>query len=169
MFYTDRSRHDGKQPLCKVCHKEVINKFIQDNPEKRKKVTKKYRDANIDKCKSASLKSRSKEQGKKKAKEWIAKNRDKVKSYKSTNLGKRRGAQGKHTVSQVTKLYERQQGKCACCHADLSDGYHRDHIKPVSLGGSNDIYNIQLLCKLCNLRKGSKDPIDFMQAVGYLL
>jgi 5-methylcytosine-specific restriction endonuclease McrA len=40
---------------------------------------------------------------------------------------------------------------------------------PLKAGGTNDILNIQLLCKPCNLSKGAKHPIDFMQQRGFLL
>lgn len=38
-----------------------------------------------------------------------------------------------------------------------------------SADGSNTDDNIQLLCKTCNLSKGAKHPIDFMQSKGFLL
>jgi len=31
-----------------------------------------------------------------------------------------------------------------------------DHDVPLSRGGGNQVENIQLLCKTCNLRKGNK-------------
>lgn len=31
-----------------------------------------------------------------------------------------------------------------------------DHIKPVSLGGSDDFENLQILCRPCNTKKGAK-------------
>jgi len=40
---------------------------------------------------------------------------------------------------------------------------------PLSRGGSNDKYNLQLLCPTCNLKKSAKDPIDFAQENGNLL
>lgn len=36
-------------------------------------------------------------------------------------------------------------------------------------GGANDKSNIQLLCPHCNLSKGAKHPVDFMQERGMLL
>lgn len=58
----------------------------------------------------------------------------------------------------------RDRGKCVCCGKDLSgvldcedrNSIHYDHIVSLSDGGINDISNIQLMCRGCNLRKSSK-------------
>ena len=62
-------------------------------------------------------------------------------------------------------LYRRQQGRCVYCGSrqrmDLMD---IDHRTPLSRGGSNDRRNLQLLCRTCNLRKGTKTDREFRQA-----
>lgn len=63
-----------------------------------------------------------------------------------------------------------QRGKCACCKCDMTKtGSHRDHVKPLAIGGNNEDRNIQLLCPKCNHSKQAKNPVDFMQERGYLL
>lgn len=42
---------------------------------------------------------------------------------------------------------------------------HIDHVMPLRLGGSNYIENIQLLCRPCNLSKGSKHPAVWLAAM----
>jgi 5-methylcytosine-specific restriction endonuclease McrA len=44
--------------------------------------------------------------------------------------------------------------RCARCGA--SGQLHVDHIYPVKHGGSNELSNLQLLCRTCNLKKGAK-------------
>ncbi|MCY3569491.1 MAG: DNA methyltransferase [Chloroflexi bacterium] len=63
----------------------------------------------------------------------------------------------KEAVKQ--RLYEQQSGICNGCErhfppefADLMD---LDHIKPKSRGGLHTWPNVQLLCRTCNVRKGS--------------
>jgi hypothetical protein len=58
-------------------------------------------------------------------------------------------------------VFFREQGLCAICRTDLSP--HRtphsmrryDHIVPLAAGGLNDITNLQLLCRACNLTKSA--------------
>lgn len=54
-------------------------------------------------------------------------------------------------------MYERQDGKCALCGeaCELSE-MHGDHIIPWSKGGKTTLENGQMLCTLCNLKKGNK-------------
>ncbi|MBU9359553.1 HNH endonuclease [Burkholderia multivorans] len=50
-----------------------------------------------------------------------------------------------------------------------STRFPNDDIEPLARGGSNDIANIQLLCRTCNLSKHARDPVEFMQSRGFLL
>jgi 5-methylcytosine-specific restriction endonuclease McrA len=56
-----------------------------------------------------------------------------------------------------TELEDRQTWRCAVCGQPLSrtGGMHIDHVRPISLGGNNDMENLQLLCRDCNLGKGN--------------
>jgi 5-methylcytosine-specific restriction endonuclease McrA len=100
---------------------------------------------------------------------WAKAHPDKVLVITMAKRARKRGAPGKHTAEEVLRLYERQKRRCAVCQVSIADGYHRDHIVALSRGGSNDILNIQLLCKACNLGKHAKDPVKFMQERGFLL
>jgi 5-methylcytosine-specific restriction endonuclease McrA len=68
------------------------------------------------------------------------------------------------SVRELSDFVRQQDGRCANreCAADLSLGYHIDHVTPLSRGGSNDLGNLQLLCPSCNLRKGSKTMAEWL-------
>lgn len=61
---------------------------------------------------------------------------------------------GYHSQLQWLQLCARYNFCCANC--GKFKPLTKDHIKPVSKGGSNSIKNIQPLCKSCNSSKGAK-------------
>jgi len=52
------------------------------------------------------------------------------------------------------QLAARDGEKCRQCGS--THKLHVDHIKPISLGGTNDLTNLQLLCQSCNIKKSNK-------------
>ncbi|SRR6266702_1233197 len=67
---------------------------------------------------------------------------------------------GTFTKQDVQNMLKGQKGKCALCKQRLVK-YEVDHIIPLSRGGSNWPYNLQLLCRSCNRRKHDKLPHEF--------
>jgi 5-methylcytosine-specific restriction endonuclease McrA len=152
----------------KICIK--VREYRKNNPEKCKaswlawymdnkalviQLSKKWKEANPEKVKLSNLKYR-------------LDNPEKHKAQKQNRRARERNAGGILVPEQIKILVKNQNNKCACCRNELNK-YHVDHIVPLALDGSNDILNIQILCPTCNLSKGAKDPIQFMQSRGYLL
>ena len=134
---------------------EYEKQYRKDNEHKIKERQKQYRMSNIEKLRSA------RSERYKANKEYF-----RLAWHKRRSIIKSVG--GKHTKNDVLFILEKQKKKCVACSCDISKSYTIDHIKPISKGGSNNKDNIQLLCKSCNSSKGNKDPIEFMQTLGFL-
>lgn len=107
------------------------------------------------------------EKATKSEKAWRSENKDKVAEYAHKRDGKRLS---RLDPGSIKSIGDRQKWRCPVCRSQLGDsGYHMDHIVPLALGGEHHRLNIQLLCPACNLSKGKKDPIKFMQEKGMLL
>lgn len=90
-------------------------------------------------------------------KAWVAKNPE----YKKVYNNLRRAASGSHTAKQWQELKALYGCRCLSCGRPESERpLTIDHVVPLSCGGSNDISNIQPLCKPCNASKKAK-TIDF--------
>jgi len=99
-------------------------------------------------------------------KKYRSKNPEKVKEWSQKRSA---GKTGRLPKGFIAWLKEQQKNLCVICSQNLPDNYHVDHIYPISKGGKHEPQNIQLLCPSCNVKKAAKDPIEYMQSVGYLI
>lgn len=54
--------------------------------------------------------------------------------------------------------FERARGRCELCGIGLEPGgWECDHLVPLSKGGTNDITNLRVLCRLCHKAKTAED------------
>lgn len=78
-------------------------------------------------------------------------------------------AGGDIPVDAVAILFGRQKGKCVFCLKPFGKAKpHIDHYVALSRGGTNDMSNLRLLHRECNMRKHAKHPIDFALKNGLL-
>lgn len=63
------------------------------------------------------------------------------------------------------QVMRRAMGRCEACGVSSEvRALEVDHIVPRSRGGTNDLWNLQALCSLCNVQKLDRDETDFHAA-----
>ena len=77
-----------------------------------------------------------------------------ISHLKSRRYAREKGCEGSHTLHEWEELKTLFNNKCAIC--DEVKKLTKDHIIPLSKGGSDFIENIQPLCKSCNSKKHNK-------------
>ena len=107
----------------------------------------------------------NKEAHSQRSKRWREANQEKCKQYHVNRKSRLKGADGHHTADDIERIRQDQADQCNACACDLSEtGFHVDHIVALSKGGSNWPENLQLLCPTCNLSKGDKDFTEWLQS-----
>lgn len=56
---------------------------------------------------------------------------------------------------KTKRIVHSRERACVWC-GDVFGPFHVDHIWPVSLGGTDDLDNLVLACRRCNLEKSNK-------------
>jgi 5-methylcytosine-specific restriction endonuclease McrA len=68
-----------------------------------------------------------------------------------------RAAGGKHSPEEIQEILAFQKRRCLYCNSRFTDACRpsKDHLLPVTEGGTNSALNIVLACKSCNSSRGS--------------
>ena len=82
---------------------------------------------------------------------WKKKNPERMAHLKSRRYAREKGAEGYHSLEEWNLLKEKHDNKCLNCGEQKT--LTKDHIIPLSKGGTDYISNIQPLCRNCNSKK----------------
>jgi len=85
---------------------------------------------------------------------WRKENPGQVCAHASRYRARKLNANGSHTSEEFELICQRQRGRCFHCAKTCK--LTRDHIVPLSRGGTDFAYNLQGLCKPCNSAKHAK-------------
>lgn len=151
-FNRNRSHKDGLQNNCRTCQRK------QNSGPKNQAYCLKY---------AANHRKEAVER----AARWAKENRDHINKsnrdrfhndlvYRRAcllrsfiNSSYKRGSKGNLTRIQLEELLKASDYKCNYCGSPNKLEF--DHIVPLSKGGTNQIDNIQILCRSCNASKGN--------------
>jgi len=126
--------------------REQKKAYYKKNKEQKKEYDKKY--GQLDICKVNRKKYRQSFRGQ---------------LFSKKNQAKRRTAKYSITPEKVKRAFEKTNGVCPYCPAEITEtSFSLDHIKPVSKGGTNHLNNLIGCCRSCNSRKGNLSLNEFL-------
>jgi 5-methylcytosine-specific restriction endonuclease McrA len=162
----------------KAHYQDLKRKHQKSNPEKYQESQQKYRETHraeinakarerrqqdLEHYREVGRKSRDKHAEERNAyqRDYSKANRDKLTLYTNNRRARKLFAKGSHTDAEWQTLKAKYNFKCLCCGKQEPEiKLTRDHIRPLILGGSDSIDNIQPLCARCNSKKSLRQ-IDY--------
>jgi 5-methylcytosine-specific restriction endonuclease McrA len=174
-FGKSKNGPDGLNYWCKECACTSSRAWAEKNKERVLENQRKWYQQNADDLRRRAIERRSERlnESREYNREWKRRNIEKVRAYQKQyvqlNLDKfncynnNRRARlhsngGTHTIEEWEMLCDSFGNLCLDCKQEKP--LTKDHVIPISKGGTNDIWNIQPLCQSCNSRKGDRE-IDF--------
>jgi len=165
-FHRDSAQTNGFKFRCKAC--TIAHRKATEDPATRRAYTKAYALRHPERLREQQRASAKKRQESGTRNEWRKKNREHIlaqqREWRKVNerglehvnrrRARKKNAEGSHTYEEWLTVKEAHDNKCASCHKEVP--LTRDHIIPLTKGGSDWISNIQPLCGPCNSSKGNK-------------
>ena len=160
-FHKDPKHKDGLRSECKECQGARIKEWNDNHKEWRKKRDAQYHREHYRKSKRAAYYRKRYQDNKERIKQQNREYRMKHKAqavirtakYRSTKLS----LEATLTNEQWEGLKLMFKNRCIYC-GKRTKRLEREHIIPVSCGGSFTLQNIVPSCRSCNARKGTNPP-----------
>lgn len=171
--YEERKRWKREKEKKRRANNEDLQDYMRNYGREWKR---QQRALNTDYIKRQKLSYReyykkNKERLKQKNKEWRRNNLDKILERNRARRIRERGVEGSHTNLEWENLKQKHSNKCAKCGISEWDLFKiwdggrfskltRDHVVPISKGGTDYISNIRPLCISCNASKKDKNQVN---------
>lgn len=82
---------------------------------------------------------------------------------------KNSSGEGDYSLTDIMRLHSLQGGRCAYCAEPIPYSFSLEHIIPRKFGGKNLLFNILLVCPLCNSQKQHFELIYWLERKKYAL
>lgn len=140
---------------CKKCRLGASSRWKKANPKKIRTSNARWAKNNPNKVNARKINWRSINAEKNRCirANWAKNNPDKAIVYINNRRALKSGNGGRHTSEQWLTLLDSYHGLCVYC---FNKATTRDHVIPLSKGGTNNIENVVPACRPCNDSKGKK-------------
>lgn len=175
-FHRQKKGKYGLRAECKVCRnkyqkkwhevhveyvKDYHKQYYKDNKDRDNERSRRWYEGHKEYCNEYSRQYHKENRGHRNeyGRQWAKNNQDK----RNTHRAKRRARKLNQTPSDANKE------KIALVYKMCStmDGYHVDHIKPLSKGGQHHENNLQILKASLNMEKHDKWPLTKEELIKY--
>jgi 5-methylcytosine-specific restriction endonuclease McrA len=161
----ETSRRSKKKNIAKTRITERAYKKAHAERIKERKAAYRKRRKHVVDARNARFREANHERLREYHKQWRDAHIERVRETLSAVNHRRRtrlkGSGGSHTPEEWKELKEFYKYTCLMCgRLEPEIKLTKDHVIPISHGGTNDIENLQPLCKSCNSRKHARH-IDF--------
>lgn len=134
----------GLQPWCKACYKQ----YRKDKADKYLEYARTWRETNPEKNREST-------------KRWFKNNPERAKGYHANYLARLAAAPGNFMGTPQEQALALHLNKYCCQRCMSRDTLTFDHITPITWGGPDTLFNIQVLCKYCNSSKLNRHDQDY--------
>lgn len=173
-FGKNRAQPDGLQTTCRECRKayyvnnrdkmaaQKAGSYIRNREKALARAKERYEENKEQKAEyDRRYYAKHKERKQRYLKEWGKRNRAKKNAAERRRRARKSGCEEHHTAEEFQDLCDLYGNLCLTCR-ESGKALTRDHVVPLSSGGSDCIGNIQPLCHSCNSWKGLR-TLDFRE------
>lgn len=147
---------------CAACAKERRRRWVESHPDAERSRKKRWNDANRQRIRGQAKIRPSAAKANEYAKRWRDRNPEKVRANVEARRALKLGAPGSLTADEWRAILKKWGNKCALCgkpgKKKFGGSLTKDHIVPLSRGGTNYAHNIQPAHRSCNARKNAGLP-----------